>query len=471
VSPRVVRSTNEYQFSAGTEPGEINQKQTAWQAFGKMSYAANKVHANASLLMTPTRSTGRLPAYDAKGTNWLTTSLAANQAETTRGFESDQTNVSSNVDIWLRNNSYLSARGGYFSDSYTDTGVPNITSYTYQTPNFTVPGVPPSLQGPSGTFNTPRIQISNFDTTKQGFVQLDYNHSFNAGGSHLLKGGWGLRHSSNDVDVSYPGGYVYLYWGQAFRSTATGQTGTGTYGYYAVHDLATRGDVNANIQNLFIQDSWTIGSRLTLNLGVRTENEKIPTFAPEIRPYGIEFGFGDKIAPRLGASFDVKGDGRVKAFASWGRYYDWTRYEIARGSYGGDLWHIFYRSLDTLDIARDTKGSWTVDGVPVKALKGCIDVDLGCSPSTNTLPIRRLRLGDGQSKTIQAAWVRFPSLTVEKGAQTYTRIDEFTYRYKSGTFEAELIVDDDGIVAQYAEWQRTAVAMGPDDTEPLDGGR
>ena len=173
-------------------------------------------------------------------------------------------------------------RGGYFYDNYKDTGVPNTTSYTYQTPNFTVPGVPPSLQGPFGTFNTPRIQISNFDTTKQGFVQLDYNHAFNAGGSHLLKGGWGLRHSSNDVDVSYPGGYVYLYWGQAFRSTATGQTGTGTYGYYAVNDLGTRGDVNANIQNLFIQDSWKIGSRLTLNLGVRTENEKIPTFRPEI---------------------------------------------------------------------------------------------------------------------------------------------------------------------------------------------
>ena len=125
----------------------------------------------------------------------------------------------------------------------------------------------------------------------------------------------------------------------------------------------------------------------------------------------------------------------------------------------------------TITLERSAKGSWTVDGSAARELKGCTDVDLGCSPSTNTLPIRRLRLGDGQSRTIQAAWVRFPSLTVEKGAQTYTRIDEFTYRYKSGTFEAELIVDDDGIVAQYAEWQRTAVAMGPDDTEPLDGGR
>ena len=125
----------------------------------------------------------------------------------------------------------------------------------------------------------------------------------------------------------------------------------------------------------------------------------------------------------------------------------------------------------TLTLARDTKGGWTVDGVPVRGLKGCIDVDLGCSPSTNTLPIRRLHLAAGQSKTIQAAWVRFPGLTVEKAAQTYTCVDEFTYRYRSGTFEAELIVDEDGVVASYAVWQRTAVAMGPDDTEPLDGGR
>jgi len=125
----------------------------------------------------------------------------------------------------------------------------------------------------------------------------------------------------------------------------------------------------------------------------------------------------------------------------------------------------------TLTLARDAKHNWTVDGATVKALKGCIDVDLGCSPSTNTLPIRRLRLGVGQSKAIKAAWVRFPGLSVEKATQSYTRVDEFTYRYASGTFEAELVVDEEGVVAQYAEWQRTAIAMGPDDTEPLDGGR
>jgi hypothetical protein len=67
--------------------------------------------------------------------------------------------------------------------------------------------------------------------------------------------------------------------------------------------------------------------------------------------------------------------------------------------------------------------------------------------------------------------VRFPELKVVKAAQTYTRIDEFTYRYSSGTFEAELIVDDDGLVAAYAEWRRTGFAIGPDDTEPLNANR
>ena len=60
------------------------------------------------------------------------------------------------------------------------------------------------------------------------------------------------------------------------------------------------------------------------------------------------------------------------------------------------------------------------------------------------------------------------SRTVVKAAQTYTRLDEFTYHYASGTFEADLTVDEDGLVAGYADWRRTGFAFGPDDTAPLD---
>jgi hypothetical protein len=119
-------------------------------------------------------------------------------------------------------------------------------------------------------------------------------------------------------------------------------------------------------------------------------------------------------------------------------------------------------------LVRDSRGGWTINGVRAPALRSCTDLDLGCSPSTNSLPIRRLRLGVGTSKTIAAAWLRFPALEVVKASQTYERLEEFTYRYSTPTFAAELTVDEQGIVASYAEWERVAVAFGPDDTTPLD---
>jgi hypothetical protein len=132
-------------------------------------------------------------------------------------------------------------------------------------------------------------------------------------------------------------------------------------------------------------------------------------------------------------------------------------------------WHGFEQR--TLTLGRDPKGNWTVDGKGVRKLKGATDVDLGIGPATNTLPIRRLHLGIGQSKAIKAAWVRFPGLTVEKASQTYSRLDEFTYRYASGAFESDLVIDDDGLVMSYAEWRRTGLAAGADDLEPLDAVR
>ena len=63
-------------------------------------------------------------------------------------------------------------------------------------------------------------------------------------------------------------------------------------------------------------------------------------------PIAMQFGFGDKIAPRLGFAYDVTGNGRAKLYASYGRYYDWTKYELVRGSFGGDIWCIKYRSID-----------------------------------------------------------------------------------------------------------------------------
>lgn len=108
-----------------------------------------------------------------------------------------------------------------------------------------------------------------------------------------------------------------------------------------------------------------------------------------------------------------------------------------------------------LDLrARD--GRWYVNGREVEALRGCLDVDLGFTPATNTLPIRRLELAPGESREVIAAWVRYPELTIEPLPQRYTRLTDHRYRYESGSgFSAELVVDDTGLVQEYpGAWLR-----------------
>jgi uncharacterized protein len=110
-------------------------------------------------------------------------------------------------------------------------------------------------------------------------------------------------------------------------------------------------------------------------------------------------------------------------------------------------------------------GRWYEDGKEQETVRGCIDIDLGWSPSTNTLPIRRLGLAVGEkSGPVTAAWVRFPELTLEPLPQEYERLAERRYRYSSngGAFVADLEVDQDGLVVDYEGiWRRESDPLSP----------
>ena len=352
-APRYVNRTNEYHFNNGAEQGSIDREQTFMSAFGKISYDPNsRIRTSVSVLATPTKSTGFTPAYDGTGPNVLSSTLQANEPNKTRGFEQPQYSYAGTADITLTGSSLLSVRGGFFDDNYMDTGIPLTNPVEYGTSNTGLPyPIPENLQGGVGFRNTPRVQINKFDHTQRGYVNFDYIQSLNFGGQHSLKGGFGVQHTTNDVDLSYPaGGYVTVWWDRSFESNATGIIDRGPYGYYQVDDIGTRGKVDSNILSLYVQDQWTLNNRLTLNLGLRTEHETIPSFRPDIQATAFEFGWKDKLSPRLGASYDWFGDGRLKVYGSWGRYMDWTKYELARGGFGGDIWFAHYRSLDTLDV-------------------------------------------------------------------------------------------------------------------------
>jgi hypothetical protein len=104
-----------------------------------------------------------------------------------------------------------------------------------------------------------------------------------------------------------------------------------------------------------------------------------------------------------------------------------------------------------LHLASDGNGAWQRPGEEIPEVQGCVDVDLEVTPATNTLPIRRLDLAEGDHASVSAAWLRFPTLTLERLDQTYTRTDERRFLYQSGPgFTARLDVDDLGLVTRYA---------------------
>jgi uncharacterized protein len=114
----------------------------------------------------------------------------------------------------------------------------------------------------------------------------------------------------------------------------------------------------------------------------------------------------------------------------------------------------------SLHLTRSEQGEWHADGRPVAALRDCVDVDLGFSPSTNLLPIRRLNLAVGQHAAVRAAWVRFPTFSLQVLEQVYTRLETDRYRYESagGTFKRDLTVSDEGWVTEYPDfWQADAM--------------
>lgn len=104
-------------------------------------------------------------------------------------------------------------------------------------------------------------------------------------------------------------------------------------------------------------------------------------------------------------------------------------------------------------LGADGAGNWTRDDEPMPDLHGALDVDLGFTPATNTLPIRRLALDVGASAPVQSAWLRFPELRLERLEQTYTREDDRVFRYRAmvdgNLFIARLDTDRFGRVVRY----------------------
>ncbi|HUK34603.1 MAG TPA: TonB-dependent receptor, partial [Vicinamibacterales bacterium] len=80
----------------------------------------------------------------------------------------------------------------------------------------------------------------------------------------------------------------------------------------------------------FAQDTWRVGNRLTINPGLRFDQETLS--GDLIKNWQLKNNF----APRIGATFDATGDGKTKIYGNYGIYYNRIPNDLAARALSAD---------------------------------------------------------------------------------------------------------------------------------------
>lgn len=269
----------------------------------------------------------------------------------------------------------LSARYGYTYSNSGDRGKPTGIQYLYQTNVVAdTPSKPGTTTLSGQTFSQAGVPTAFFQSTPYSNIQSNLQNLYNKFsrkqlnvdasylkngwvGSHSFKGGYSRVNVINDILSGYNTAQVQLYYGADYpvgtsasacdaviaanvaKYGPNGNHCRGNYGYFIVNDgVENAGVARGNNSAFYFQDGWQVAhTGLTINAGVRFDSEYLPPYNPGAS--SISFGFGDKIAPRIGGAYDVLHNGKLKAYASFGWFYDIIKYSLPSGSFGGQYWH------------------------------------------------------------------------------------------------------------------------------------
>jgi hypothetical protein len=153
------------------------------------------------------------------------------------------------------------------------------------------------------------------DIRKQGRADFEWTL-----GDHLLRFGYDHEVDTSSLDQYYagPGGYYYnLYAADAGSTIANdGVVPPGYDAYVRARRYQISGNYETNNSAWYLEDNWSITPTLVLNVGLRNDS-----FDNKDGAGNTYIKMDRQIAPRVGFSWDMKGDGSTKLFGNLGRYY------------------------------------------------------------------------------------------------------------------------------------------------------
>jgi hypothetical protein len=229
-------------------------------------------------------------------------------------------------------------------DSY---GIPRVTRFICAITN----NIPAGAGCTAGFQNVANNSVRDYDVSERTTFNADASVvDINVFGRHNFKFGYQFNRLFNTVKEGYTEtGLIQLLYGVPINIFTPVTPTPGNLGSGFLQRFGTAGEAKSTNQAFFVQDSWQINNRLTLNLGVRFEKETLPDYNTEINQ---KFGWSDKIAPRIGFAFDVTGNGKTKLFGSFGFYYDRLKFQALRSLQTPQIFYRdFFEILPTRGVA------------------------------------------------------------------------------------------------------------------------
>jgi hypothetical protein len=233
------------------------------------------------------------------------------------------------------------------------TGAASIPGLQLNNPNLRITdyqvypdSVVTACNGASGTENNcPLTGSGRYTIGGYGFMKQVVNdritarasltYLLTAAGHHIFKAGADFDHTVYDITKTESG----LVFGRQAFSASTGGTVVDyrNYAYLTAPDQITTQSIihiapSTNQLGLYIQDSWSIMDLVTLNVGLRYDNQLLYAGNGD-----VGLALKNQLSPRVGLIYDFTNQGRSKLYVNYGRYYESIPLDLADRALSGEF--------------------------------------------------------------------------------------------------------------------------------------